>query len=211
LNQDSKSEPVSTRLKERFKEATRNAILEAAEEVFARDGIARARVDRIAARAGVSVGSVYNHVGDRDALFAATLALRRAEILEALERAVDEAKGEGPRIELERLAHAVLDRVDRHRGFFAIVLESADGPKRTTKPSETVAALQAHVDAVVRRAIRRGTMRGDLADHHTVLFVGMLRAAIRERVAHPEGPSPEAWARSLVALFFDGAAKGPRR
>jgi AcrR family transcriptional regulator len=47
----------------------RQAILNAAADVFAEDGFAGASIDAIAARAGVSRQTVYNQLGDKDNLF----------------------------------------------------------------------------------------------------------------------------------------------
>ncbi|MCP2261323.1 transcriptional regulator, TetR family [Streptoalloteichus tenebrarius] len=47
----------------------RNAILEAAFAVFARDGYAKASVDAIADAAGVAKPTVYNHFGGKEGLF----------------------------------------------------------------------------------------------------------------------------------------------
>ena len=51
----------------------RRAILAGAREVFMEAGFERASVDLIAARAGVSKATVYNHFQDKDALFVASL------------------------------------------------------------------------------------------------------------------------------------------
>lgn len=50
--------------------AKRAAILDTAMRVFARDGFAGASIDSIAAEAGVSRQTVYNHVRDKENLFA---------------------------------------------------------------------------------------------------------------------------------------------
>lgn len=51
----------------------RVAILDAAARVFSRDGFAGASIDMIAAEAGVSRQTVYNHIGDKENLFAAVV------------------------------------------------------------------------------------------------------------------------------------------
>ncbi|TJZ73248.1 TetR/AcrR family transcriptional regulator [Rhodococcus oryzae] len=51
----------------------RNAILRAARKVFGRDGYARASIDTIAAEAGVSTRTLYNHFGGKEALFTETV------------------------------------------------------------------------------------------------------------------------------------------
>src|SRR5512138_2747814 len=65
------------RLRDRLREEYGRAILAAAEEVFAEDGLHAARMERIASRAGVAVGTLYNHFADKEALLAALARSRR--------------------------------------------------------------------------------------------------------------------------------------
>ncbi|WP_344241128.1 TetR/AcrR family transcriptional regulator [Kribbella hippodromi] len=51
----------------------RQAILDAAFTVFARDGYRQAGVDTVAAAAGVAKHTVYNHFGDKQSLFRAAI------------------------------------------------------------------------------------------------------------------------------------------
>ncbi|MBX3580583.1 MAG: TetR/AcrR family transcriptional regulator [Rhizobiaceae bacterium] len=53
--------------------AKRVSILEAATDVFCREGYAGANIDMIAAEAGVSRQTVYNHHGDKEKLFIAVV------------------------------------------------------------------------------------------------------------------------------------------
>lgn len=53
--------------------AKRVSILEAATDVFCREGYAGANIDMIAAEAGVSRQTVYNHHGDKEKLFVAVV------------------------------------------------------------------------------------------------------------------------------------------
>jgi AcrR family transcriptional regulator len=53
--------------------AKRTSILEAAARVFCREGFSGANIDLIAAEAGVSRQTVYNHHGDKDNLFLAVV------------------------------------------------------------------------------------------------------------------------------------------
>ncbi|HEY0787922.1 MAG TPA: helix-turn-helix domain-containing protein, partial [Thermoanaerobaculia bacterium] len=63
-------------------------ILDAATEVFASEGLAGARMDDIAARAGVSKALIYYHVPDKESLSAQvmgeTLDAARARLLETI-------------------------------------------------------------------------------------------------------------------------------
>ena len=135
----------------------RAAILEAAKQLFAREGFAGASMDQIAAEAGVSKLTVYSHFGDKEALFAAAI---RAKCEEMLPPDLFHVELKGPlRAQLKAIA----------TGFFALVSSdeaistqrmmlapgNADdplrtlfweaGPKRTQ--DEFCAFLQARVDA----------------------------------------------------------------
>ena len=69
-------------------ERTRQRILAAATDEFARHGLGGARVDRIAQRAGANKRMLYYYFGDKDRLFLAALEGRYAHI-RAAERALD--------------------------------------------------------------------------------------------------------------------------
>ncbi|MEU4742607.1 TetR/AcrR family transcriptional regulator [Actinosynnema sp. NPDC023658] len=59
--------------------AKRRAIMDAALDVFLREGYSRANVDVIATEAGVSKQTVYNHFGDKERLFNAVMEAARAD------------------------------------------------------------------------------------------------------------------------------------
>src|SRR5450759_1515604 len=75
-------------LRQQFKTATRDAILDAAASTFARDSAAPVRMEDIAARAGIAVGTLYNYFQDRSALVNALLELRTRALLDCLDAAV---------------------------------------------------------------------------------------------------------------------------
>jgi TetR/AcrR family transcriptional regulator, mexJK operon transcriptional repressor len=67
----------------------RQAILDAAFEVFAREGYRQASVDTVAATAGVAKHTIYNHFGDKQSLFRAAVAALADEALTRNLAAVD--------------------------------------------------------------------------------------------------------------------------
>lgn len=64
------------------------AVLQAAAEVFAQVGYARATTNRMAERAGVSVGSLYQYFPDKDSLLGSLLERHHAEVHEVIDRAI---------------------------------------------------------------------------------------------------------------------------
>ncbi|PRY59854.1 TetR/AcrR family transcriptional regulator [Glycomyces artemisiae] len=74
----------------RQSEAKRAAVLDAAEALFVAEGYEVASVDAIAARAGVSKRTVYDHFGDKQHLFAAVLDRSGETLIATIRAAIDE-------------------------------------------------------------------------------------------------------------------------
>jgi AcrR family transcriptional regulator len=79
------AKPVRRRAKQERARETIGVVLEAAAQVLQRDGYARATTNRIAAAAGVSVGTIYQYFANKDAIFDA-LIRREIDGLQALLR-----------------------------------------------------------------------------------------------------------------------------
>ncbi len=67
---------------------TVEAILDATARILTKEGYARASTNRIAAVAGVSIGSLYQYFPNKQALIAALVARHNREILDLLEQAM---------------------------------------------------------------------------------------------------------------------------
>ena len=79
MNQHSKNEVrTGTQLRDKVRGLVRDELLQAAESIFAEEGLQTAKVESIAARAGVSVGTVYNYFADRKALVDAVMEFAQA-------------------------------------------------------------------------------------------------------------------------------------
>lgn len=70
---------------------TRNRLIEAARELFAKEGYATTSVDRIAETAGYSKGAVYSNFDSKEAIFLEVLELQGQEGLDRLLSAIDRA------------------------------------------------------------------------------------------------------------------------
>lgn len=73
--------------------ATVEAVLEATIQVLLKDGKERLTTTRVAERAGVSVGTLYQYFPNKSALLQATLRRHMEEIAETIERVCDEQRG----------------------------------------------------------------------------------------------------------------------
>jgi len=90
--------------------AKRRAILDAAAQVFLHDGYTRASVDAIAAVAGVSKQTIYNHFGDKERLLIAVTSAIQGEVLDQQQVLLDAAFPDLERLrEPGRLRRELLD------------------------------------------------------------------------------------------------------
>ena len=69
-------------VRERDAEVAREAILEAAEEVFAREGFAGARIDAIGAEAGYNKSLIFHYFGGKEGLYRAVIARLKRRVME---------------------------------------------------------------------------------------------------------------------------------
>src|ERR1700722_13834938 len=125
MNQHSKSEVrPGTQLRDKVRGLVRDELLQAAESIFAEEGLQTAKVESIAARAGVSVGTVYNYFADRQALVDAVMEWRRQDLLLRLEGLDAETKGQPFHSRLEKLLSALLDYFQAQRPYFLLMLQA---------------------------------------------------------------------------------------
>lgn len=116
-------QPKSPRgsVRDRSRELFRSAILDAAEHEFASSGFHGAHMQAIAQRAGLAVGTIYNHFRQKEDVLLALLERRVGEMLDALTPAKGDPKPFGDRL-VVRLAR-VLELRERHAAFFALATE----------------------------------------------------------------------------------------
>ena len=75
--------------RERRLEHTRNLLLDAAEELFARKGLLGAALDDIADAAGYTRGAIYSHFGAKEELFLAVIERQRQRFLDGFTETIE--------------------------------------------------------------------------------------------------------------------------
>jgi AcrR family transcriptional regulator len=154
------------------KQATGEAVLEAARAEFERVGYEAASLRAIAARAGVSAGTVLHHHGDKRELLHAALF---ADLEAALQVAI-ESLGDRPlEVELDALARAVFSYYERRPGLSRTLLREsmfADPPW-----AERFAGQARDVHAAIARLAAAAAARGELRADAGAADVALLGAA----------------------------------
>lgn len=107
--------------RERRKELTREHLLRAAADVFAREGFSGASLDAVAEAAGFTKGAVYSNFAGKDDLFLALLDLRMEEQLAAFGHALRTPGTHEERV--AELARTMSEMVVESQGWMRLNLE----------------------------------------------------------------------------------------
>jgi AcrR family transcriptional regulator len=197
-------------LRKRLREATRGAILEAAEDVYARRGIAGGTIEDVAERAGVSVGTVYNYFVDRRDLVTSIVETRRAELLDQVDSALARCPGSFES-RLRAFLDAVLEHFARHRKFFAILAHGEPGRHRAGRaaaaagPSATLRELTRRARSIVDLGQRLGRLRDEDPGFLAAALVGALHAVLLRSLSETGEPDLRRLRERLECMFLRGA------
>jgi AcrR family transcriptional regulator len=207
----------------RRKDARPAEILDAALDVFAERGFAATRMDDVAARAGVTKGTVYLYFKTKEELFKA---LVRAELLPNL-AAVEGAAGTEPAADLMgRLVHMWTDRVLPSRVGVLPKLMIAEAGNFPELAKFYLREVVHRGLALVRRVITRGVAAGEFrrvdVDQVAYLVIApLLLTVLWKHSFNPHDDRPmdaNALIRAHLDVLLNGlrnpirrAAPGPRK
>jgi AcrR family transcriptional regulator len=185
----------------------REALLDAALEVFARRGLRGASIDEIAAQAGFSKGAVYWHFAGKDELFLALLEERLdrpfREMIALLQSAPPEQDmaPEASRRFGEVLAEQRQLLLLEHEYWSAAVRDPSLRPRYVKRQAELRSALAAALEA---RARHLGAPPFDTpVEGVATAFVGLARGLAQEKLIEP-GAVPDRLLGEIMALVYLG-------
>jgi TetR/AcrR family transcriptional regulator len=155
---------------------TRNKLLTAARREFARSGLAGARVDEIAARAGVNKQLVYHYFGDKDALYLAVLEWVYEEI-RAHELKLNLA-GLPPRQAIKKLIESSFDHLALHPDFILLLNDENRSGARHVRGSRKLEAMHSPlvsmVSTILKQGVREGAFRRGINPVHLYISIAGL-------------------------------------
>jgi AcrR family transcriptional regulator len=138
--------------------ATRQRILDAALIEFAENGLAGARVDEIAARAGANKRMLYAHFGSKEELW--LVVLERAYAAKRAEERGIEVEGLKPEEAMARLVAFNLRYTARHPEFVALLNQENLHRAAYLRRSEQVPALYSPIVEALSTVLARGAGAG---------------------------------------------------
>ncbi|AUA13000.1 TetR family transcriptional regulator [Streptomyces sp. SID8382] len=194
----------------RKSDATRRRLLDAATVDFAAHGIAGARVDRIAAAAGINKAQLYAYFGDKLGLFGAVFRLHADSVVNAVPFMADDL----PQYAV-RLYDAVLERPELVRLAAWARLEGVVTDNQVTESPAVVVKLQA-----IAEAQRDGRVAASIEPQDVlalVLAMALTWSAVGPSATAASDDPPAAHDRRKQALsqavsgaFGTGASRPPK-
>lgn len=194
-------------------EATRRRILEAAYDLFYRDGFARVGVDTIAAASGVTKRTLYYHFDSKDKLLAEVLELQHELAMQRIARWVQRG-GDDPLRVVETLFADLAKWAGKARwqgsGFTRMAMELAGQPGHPAR-----AAASQHKQAVEDCLADRFAALGLASPRRLARQIKLLsEGCMSLMVIHGDRSYAETAgeaAKLLVALHQAASAKGRKR
>ena len=143
---------------------SQRALLSAARHEFASKGLAGARVDAIAARAGVNKQLVYHYFGDKDALYLAVLEWIYEEI-RGQESKLN-LKGLTPQEGMRKLLESSFDHLAAHPDFIALLNDENRNGARHVQASSKLARMHSPlvqtIAGMLEQGVHDGVFRADV-------------------------------------------------
>jgi AcrR family transcriptional regulator len=194
-NDGSTLTPVVTQ-QERTAAAT-HAVVDAANELFGRDGFLATSVQRIAEAAGVSKSGLLHHFGSKEEVFRQVFIRAERELVELSVRGIGNAT---PKVHLERGARNLLDALE-DRGYRQIVL--VDGPA-VLGWAEWRRIEAEYATSIIVAVLEQAASGGELAVAPSPSVAGMLLAALHEAsFALVDSPDARADVDRTLTLMID--------
>lgn len=182
--------------------ATVEAIVQAAAQVFARHGYAAGTTNRIADRAGVSIGTLYQYFPNKDVI-----------LIALIERHIREGEGvlvpllsdlaehpPAPRTALQRIFDALLELHTREPALHRVLFEEAPRPRRlldhlTRQFDLASAAFANYLDSRPEITVHDTRLAADLV-------IQTAEAITHGLVIHPRSStSPHAYASEAITML----------
>ncbi|RDG38988.1 TetR/AcrR family transcriptional regulator [Streptomyces corynorhini] len=187
--------------------AKRTAILDAARDLFLRQGVDRVSMDAVAARAEVSKRTVYDYFGDKRRLFLAILADASDSVTIAVRRAIDEHLADDagittvPQLEKALAAFAIDVGSTMHSAHYAAVFGLV-AQERLRTPTTEDDLVTAPTEEMTAERIGHFADSGLLDTDDPSLAAGHFFALTvllaYERQPVPDHADPETFRRAMV-------------
>jgi AcrR family transcriptional regulator len=192
-------------LRDEFRTYARAEILAAAEAVFAADGLHEARIEVIAERARVAVGTIYNLVGDREQLIAEVVGARQSDLVGRMQQVLEAQRARPFAEQLDAFLQVIFSYLREHRDFFRLVVEADHDKQGIRMRGRTLEAIRGVYRDLIDAGIAQRALRPKGRALYPVLLMGMVREMCFAEIEGGTAASPEKSAALVAELFLHGA------
>jgi AcrR family transcriptional regulator len=141
----------------------RDAILAAASHEFTDRGYAATRMLDVARRAGMSVGALYRHFENKEAIFVSLMDVASERVTDRMGEVASTISD--PRERIARLIEAMLTFIEENRGMFLVFHQLADADRAQCHAMvEHSDSTRGRILSIYRAAIADGVAAGALRD-----------------------------------------------
>ena len=191
-------------LRDKLKESTRGAIMDAAIALLI-DDEAEVRMETIAERAGVAIGTLYNYFANRQDLIDTIIEKRRLIAESYIRQALDRTAELPVQERLAALFQTLVNFLARHRTVTHHSLQLKESSPGNNGRKSLLNILDDHILEVLRAALQRQELRPEYQDIYPIVISGYLRAIFAG--AAQEQQVQSGFAAQLAELFLAGAGK----
>jgi AcrR family transcriptional regulator len=207
--------PHHARTKEEvIKDFRTTEIVRAARRVIGESGFDEASMERIAAEAGISKGTIYLYFRNKEDLLANVSQLGFEELMARARGQV--ARARGTPAKLAGLVRAALEHTRENREIFRVVQERTQlGVRRESllgrKLEETREGLLQYVTSLVEDGVHSGELRKCDARRVARFLIETMRGAIVDRIQNQSLKGVERDAEAIVDFFLHGVGAGEKK
>ncbi|CAN5863857.1 TetR family transcriptional regulator [soil metagenome] len=183
------------------KELTRQRLLDAAAQTFARKGYAAASVDQVAEAAGFSVGAVYSNFANKDELFAALMTDRAVNKMDQVAHVIQSADAQSMD-PLQALGEVLISIADKDLDAAVLRTEFWLHAVRNPELMKIEAESSSKTLDAVRGILAEMLARNDVDDSVSVddfatTTLALFSGLIRQRRIDPDRVNGEMFGRAL--------------
>jgi AcrR family transcriptional regulator len=200
----SPAQPARRLRRDERRELTRAQLLDAAERVFARDGLRGASIEAIAEEAGYSHGAIYSNFKGKEDLFLVLVEERiDARLAQVYEAADDEmSRGSEPLEAARRFVSMLQHERDAVLLLVDFWNQAVRDPTAATQFAERHARMRTLIGRIVEGVARDAGLELALPrDQIASALIALTNGFAIEQLADPDAAPDELFAHAIAAMF----------
>lgn len=193
-------------LRDKLKESTREAILQAAVEIIISNP-GELRMEDIANRAGVAIGTLYNYFENRQMLIDTIIEKRRSAAETFVRQSMEKTEGMDIIARLENLFETLFSFLEKHKTVTHHSLQVKETSDSKSGSRSFMAILSDYSRDIIQTALQRKEIRQEYSDIYQIVVSGYLRSIFQKAEDNERLERVEDIARKMAELFVHGAGK----